>query len=209
MLTFSHWARRSSLQRLVSTSGASQPSLSPCLRAYQPLARWCSLISRSTTHMQLVLVSSLSSADQARWAAVSFLSHFCEPRTLATVMLTHLYPAYLRGQTYAPQYRHITTATTQFGTCERHQQDAHVTCSIRERCGLMNYRKYAGSVRTPTGLADQTIYRYTGLTSLLLLINGPLGYRTCTCLECESDCNKPTANPSTDVFLSHRDQSPG
>ena len=90
---------------------------------------------------------------------------------VATVMHTHLYPAYLRGQTYAPQYRHITTQTT-------HTKDttgyARVMLFPRasgsyELQKLRQRRTYYRPVSV-----DGMIYQYTGLTSLLLLINGLL-----------------------------------
>lgn len=86
-------------------------------------------------------------------------------------MHTHLYPAYLRGQTHAPQYRHITTQTTHTKDTARYARVMLFSESewADELEKLRQRRVYYQSESV-----DEMIYQYTGLTSLLLLINGLL-----------------------------------
>ena len=87
------------------------------------------------------------------------------------------------------------TATTQFGTYANSERYARVMLFSRAKWAdeLQKLRRRRTYYQPRP--VDGMIYRYTGLTSLLLLINGTLGYRTCTCLECESDCVQTNGQP--------------
>ena len=130
-----------------STTGAHWPSLCPLL-AYTLTYNGAVFVSRSTTHTCATLSS--ASADQARWAAVVFLSPFDEPCSLATGMQCSIYIPRIKtrpnicASTSAHQNRHITINDKQ--TMKIRTSYAQI-----ERMGLINYRNFAGGVIQSAG----------------------------------------------------------